>query len=471
MNDNLIKIIEAKLLSKIKITKETKILIAFSGGADSVFLLLAMKKISEIQGFKIGAAHLNHCIRGQEALRDKIFCKEFAFKNNISFHYRERDIKNISKKLKLSLEDAGRKERYSFFSCLMNEKGYSHTVTAHHKDDNIEQVLMNIIRGTGLKGLCGIPEKRGRIIRPMLDIEKNMITAYLDENHIEYCTDKTNLDTFFLRNKIRNILIPELERNYNPALKKSISRLSGICREENNFIDNYCESLLKKIVAFKENKAFIELNILKKENVGVQKRIIIKAINKLKGNTLKISSVHIDKIIELSNSSELKEFHLPDKIVVWKYFDSMEIFISKFNPRQKKFNKTSFFYEEIKKCPEKKLSIKYKPEIIFEILCEQESSSSIKNNEEIRLNAEKVEFPIILRNIKNGDRFSPENFNGRKKIKKILSEKKLSPAMKKDTIVLEYCGKIIWIAGIAVNNSEIKPEKNKKTIVIKKVCG
>lgn len=472
MNNLIIQKVEENLI-KLGIRPHDKILVGFSGGPDSVFLLYALNEISKKTGLKIGAVHINHCLRGQDALNDESFSQTFAKELGIPFFSQKIDIKAYAQKHKISEEDAGRKKRYEFFMKINKEQSFNYTATAHHQDDNIEQIIMNLIRGTGIKGLTGIPKKRGNIIRPLININKNEILDFLNFKKIDFCIDKTNFETDYLRNKIRNILIPQIEKEYNPSFKKSICRLKDIVASENDFMETHCKEIFDAISSKSEKKVIIDLNKFRLQHKALQRRIIRMAIQSANKTTLKIESEHIESIIKAAYSKEAKEIHLPNKILCEKYFDTMEIKVMNHNLRSKNKPSPIFFHEKIDKCPETNIIVRYDSNIQFEIC------SSIKNSDEnnnnnydlIELAQNKIKFPLILRSIQPGDRFTPKNFRGRKKIKKILSENKLSPIEKQKTLVLESENKILWITQIAINSFGAEPKKGEKTIVIKKILG
>ncbi|MDY0361404.1 MAG: tRNA lysidine(34) synthetase TilS [Desulforegulaceae bacterium] len=469
MENKLTKEIEKKLKINFKIKKNDSILVGFSGGPDSVFLLHQFHILSKNLGFKLGAFHLNHCLRGIDSENDAVFCKNFSKNIEAPFYYEKKDIKKIAKELKISEEDAGRKIRYESLYQIAQSNGFTHIATAHHKDDSIEQVLMNLIRGTGISGLSGIPEKREKIIRPLLNIEKKDILSYLDSNKISYCTDKTNFETDYLRNKIRNILIPYLEKNYNPSIKKGIANLIDIASEENIFFENFTKNIFEKTVKLETNKAEINLKIFADLEKAVKRRLLREVIKALKGTTFKTSLDHIDKIIQISLNSGTKKFHLKDQVIAQKYFDTLELKISDHCLRNLDNKNSLDLNFKIEKLPEKIIFLDISKTIQFKIYIEYKTNENLNELEEIRLNASKIKFPLILRSLENGDRFSPQNFKGRKKIKKILCEKRLSPDQKKKIAVLESEGKIYWISGVAINHFNAFPLKGEKTLVIKRI--
>ena len=227
------------------------VLVGLSGGADSTALLHILCRYSELTGAKISAAHVNHGIRGEEADRDENFCRELASNLGVSFYSIKVNVPEIAKNTGESIETAARRIRYEYFDSLMKENGIKQLATAHNADDNLETVIFNIARGTGLGGVCGIPSYRsteyGCVVRPILNMEKSEIIEYCRANSLSFVTDSTNTDIDYTRNKIRAQIIPVM-RQINPAAVRNAARMSETLREDSfcidksvdQFIDEYC---------------------------------------------------------------------------------------------------------------------------------------------------------------------------------------------------------------------------------------
>lgn len=216
-----------------------------SGGADSTALLLAVKELSEELGFAAAACHLNHGLRGEESDGDERFCAELCEKLGIPLYKRRESVRDFSEKHE-SLEETARKVRYDFFEDALAFFGENSVLaTAHNANDNAETVLLNLIRGTGLRGLCGIPTERGRIIRPLIDIPRAEIEEFLAENEQNYVTDKTNFSVLYTRNKVRAKILPEIIE-INPSFLSTISRMTKNLRADENFFDDAAAKILEE---------------------------------------------------------------------------------------------------------------------------------------------------------------------------------------------------------------------------------
>ena len=231
------------------------IVVGFSGGPDSVFLVEMLKKLQYFFNFKIYLVHINHLLRGEDADADENFSFEYAKKNNLEIFIKRIPVKEIAKEVGKTLEEVGREERYKFFSEIYEKVGATKIATAHNKDDQIETFLFRLIRGTSLQGLEGIKIKNNNIIRPISEIYKKDILEYLNKNEIQYKIDKTNFENEFTRNSIRLDLIPFIEERYNIKFKDKIFSLIEEIRENNqnnslslsNYTDSENRIILEKI--------------------------------------------------------------------------------------------------------------------------------------------------------------------------------------------------------------------------------
>ena len=231
------------------------IVVGFSGGPDSVFLVEMLKKLQYFFNFKIYLVHINHLLRGEDADSDENFSFEYAKKNNLEIFIKRIPVKEIAKEVGKTLEEVGREERYKFFSEIYEKVGATKIATAHNKDDQIETFLFRLIRGTSLQGLEGIKIKNNNIIRPISEIYKKDILKYLNKNEIQYKIDKTNFENEFTRNSIRLDLIHFIEERYNIKFKDKIFSLIEEIRENNqnnslslsNYTDSENRIILEKI--------------------------------------------------------------------------------------------------------------------------------------------------------------------------------------------------------------------------------
>ena len=278
------------------IKNNDNIVVGFSGGPDSVFLVEMLKKLQCFFNFKIYLVHINHLLRGEDADSDENFSFEYAKKNNLEIFIKRIPVKKIAKEIGKTLEEVGREERYKFFSEIYEKVGATKIATAHNKDDQIETFLFRLIRGTSLQGLEGIKIKNNNVIRPISEIYKKDILEYLNKNEIQYKIDKTNFENEFTRNSIRLDLIPFIEERYNIKFKDKIFSLIEEIRENNqnnslnlsDYTDSKNRILLEKIKFLSnfDRKNLLGL-FLNEKNIEVNRNKIDEINSLIKSNGTK----------------------------------------------------------------------------------------------------------------------------------------------------------------------------------------
>ncbi len=312
LKDKVLKTIEKYNL----IENGDKIVVGVSGGPDSICLVDLLNNIKndgKIK-FEIVICHINHMIR-DEAKDDEEFVKKYANAKNIPVFSKEIEVLDLANKQKIGTEEAGRNARYEFFEEILQKINGTKIATAHTKNDNAETVLMNLIRGSGTSGLKGIsPIRDKKYIKPLIEISREEIEDYCKENNLNPRYDKTNAENIYTRNKVRNILIPLIKKEFNPNIVDTIDRLSELVAKENNFIEKMTEEKYSELL-IKEEKNEIILN-LKKFNIQdevIKSRLIIYTIKRLIGTSQGIEKVHIDDIITLCKKNIGNKYLTPNK--------------------------------------------------------------------------------------------------------------------------------------------------------------
>lgn len=313
-----------KVLETIKKYKQIEngdsIVVGVSGGPDSICLLNILREIKEEKrlDIKINVAHINHLIR-EEAIEDEKYVEEYCEKNNIPFFAKRIDVISRAQEDKTGTEETGRIARYEFFEEVLEKTKSNKIATAHTANDNAETVLMNIIRGSGTSGLKGIqPVRSKKFIRPLIEITRPEIEEYCTKENLNPRYDKTNKENIYTRNKVRNLLIPYIEKEFNPNIVNTLNRLSKISREETEYIEKIVEDTYKKILIqenqnFEHNSIELDLKKFNLEESVIKSRIILYTINKLLGNCKGIELIHIKDIIRLCENSIGNKFLTPNK--------------------------------------------------------------------------------------------------------------------------------------------------------------
>lgn len=260
------------------------------------------------------AAHVNHMLR-ENAKLDEEYVKNYCETNNIKLFVKEISIKEIAKNKKTGLEETGRKERYNFFEEVAKEVNANKIAIAHNSNDNAETIIMNLLRGSGISGLKGIePKREEKYIRPLIECTREEIEEYCKENKINPRIDESNFDNIYTRNKIRNICIPYIKKEFNPNIINTLNRLSETVRDEENYILSKTEESYNSIVIY-ENDKEIALNLKLFVNLEkvIKRRIILYTINKLQGNCLGIQKINVEDIVEMCEKNVGNKYLMPNK--------------------------------------------------------------------------------------------------------------------------------------------------------------
>ncbi len=439
-----------------ELTKSAKaVVVGFSGGADSTLLLSLLCETADI---KVAAAHLDHMLRGAEAERDRDFCRDFASSRGVAFFEKELDISAIAEKEGIGAEECGRNERYKFFgecrkqlaaelSCDVSE---ILVATAHNADDNLETVIFNLARGSGLRGLRGIlPVRDGVYIRPLLAFTSAEIRAECEAEGLDFVIDSTNLEDGYTRNRIRHRVIPELEK-INPSVQKTV--LSGCATVTED--EEYLDSRAREIRAWRTSVPCRELKDLPR---ALSSRVVSDMFSDL--SDVSLSSVHTASILGALSSGAHGRLHLPDNVTAY-YGDALEFVREEDKNASAEFCFDAVHGERIFEeygfsigfygaddCFEKDGGNVYK-ELIYKVCI----NDKIINN-------------LFVRNRRESDVYLIRGHH--RKLKKLMCDAKI-PARKRDRIPVVCDGEgIVWVPGFPVRDGlSAKDEKDCKTIII-----
>lgn len=311
-----------KVLKTIKkyslIENGDRIVLGVSGGPDSICMLNILNCIRNDKNlhmkFDIIVAHVNHLIR-EEAKEDEKFVEDFCKKIDVPFYSKSIDVQKIANNNKIGTEEAGRNARYDFFDEVLNMTNSNKIAIAHNKNDKVETMIMNALRGSGIAGLRGIePIKNNKYIRPLIECERAEIEMYCEEMQIEARIDKTNFENVYTRNKIRNVVIPYIKDEFNPNIIQTMDRLSQLIKEEDEYLNNKVENEYKKLITKEDNKEFImDLKGFNKQEKVIKSRLLLYTITKLIGNTKGIEKIHIEDVIKLCDNNIGNKYLTPNK--------------------------------------------------------------------------------------------------------------------------------------------------------------
>ena len=456
-----------------------RVLIGVSGGPDSVALLSLIHNTSRTNPpySEIFIAHLNHSIRGRESDEDEQFVTTLAEKYGVPLITEKRDIVEIARERKISLEEAARDERYKFFESAAEKMGANVIAVGHNADDNAETVLHRIIRGTGITGVSGIRPKRKltpvstiSLVRPLLFTWRKDIIAYLKDENLSYRIDSTNIEKDKLRNRIRLELIPHLEENYNVKIKKSLAVLGETALQNSDYLEVKAKALFEDVLINREaslETIALDINRLKESPQILQQMIIKEAIIRLDIPLKKLSNRNYKDILNIVNSGKTSAIN-----VVKEYLNVRR------EENELHLSKNRYCAEETPVISEMEIKVPGETELV-DMNCRVKTEiREIKNgfleefkqnktNYEEAVDFDKVSMPLTVRTRKPGDRFQPLGSRGAKKIKDFFIDNKVS-VMERDTVpIVTMNGEPIWIVGFRIDDRIRVSEETTNLLVMK----
>ncbi|TCO71354.1 tRNA lysidine(34) synthetase TilS [Marinisporobacter balticus] len=443
------------------IEKGEGIVIGVSGGPDSISLLHLLWRIKETYRVNLYVVHLNHQFRGKEADSDadyvKIFCEKLGIKSFIF----SKNVLKYSKEKAITFEEAGREIRYHLFDQVMKETKSKKIAVAQNMDDQAETVLMRLMRGAGLEGLGAIDYVRDeKIIRPLLNISRQEIEAYCEENSLYPRTDKTNLEAVYTRNRIRLELIPYIEKHFNVNIKETLARTANLLKEDKDFINlavkQEYESIAKKTIS----EIRMDKGEFLKKHRAIQKRILREAILELSGDLKNVQNKHIEGLIKLIQNGHVgASLDLPKGLVAIRAYTNFCISKRKREIERKDFEYNINVGETLNI---KELNADIKATIV------EQGDSKIIEKKEYKQSFDWCKFKnnLILRNRRAGDRFIPLGMQGSKKLKDFFIDEKI-PRDIRDQIPLVCDGdEIIWIIGYRMSENYKVDEDTQEKLVL-----
>lgn len=433
-----------------------KVLVAVSGGVDSIALLDVLLRLRD--NFKLGlhVAHLNHMFRGQQSMEDAFFVDNICRSLALPVVYASADVPEAASQGG-SAQEAARQVRYEYLRRLARIYRCNKIALGHHMDDQAETVLHNLLRGSGMVGLAGMLPAHGKIIRPLLAVEKGEIEEYCRRRKLNWREDPSNKKCIYRRNKIRNRLIPELQAEYNSQLVPILSQTADILQGENEFLGIEAKRCLQEICRWHNEEAVIELAGLKKLHPAMCRRLLRLVAQRVNGQTLAFN--HVEMIAEFVNQHQTgKKLELPRRLVVQKDYHHL---IMRLGSRPGDSAGNHFCVEL--PVPGKILLQRQKMVIVAEI---SDRTSFVKADDfHVVLDQNKLKMPLVVRNRRPGDRFQPLGAQGGQKLKEFFINRKV-PVGKRDKIplVVDDKDEIIWVVGYTVNHMARVTETSKELI-------
>jgi tRNA(Ile)-lysidine synthase len=416
-----------------------KILLAVSGGVDSMVLAdLCLKS-----NFNISIAHCNFKLRGDESDADERFVLEYAKNNNLAVYSDHFDTADYVERNKLSVQMAARKLRYDFFDKLRDEYLFDAVLTAHHADDNLETFFINLSRGSGLDGLVGIPNKNKYVIRPLLFFTRAQILEYASENKLKWREDSSNASLYYQRNHLRHELMPALKTIY-PSIINALQSTQNYLKSSQDLLQNHIKAISDEVIEYSNTSE-------KHYSVSA-----LKNLNPLRSYIFPLFRCYgfrdFDELYNLIDAQTGKQIHSKTHSLLK---DRSVLILTK-----KSLNKK--FYQKI----EAENSTVRIHEYGISLKLENPIELGVSNHNTLFLDADKVQFPLVLRTWREGDYFYPSGMSGKKKMSKFFKDQKLSLIEKSKVLLLCSNDAVIWVLGM---RSDARFLADKKTIKLLKI--
>ena len=446
-----------------------RVLVAVSGGIDSLALLYLLEQFSKELGYELFVAHLNHLARGKESDEDARFVGKEADKLSLPFFIEEIDVAREKPHLKTSFQESARILRYRFLEkILLSIKGNKIAV-GHTADDQVETVLMNLLRGAGLRGLAGIPKKRGHVIRPLLGCTRDELKLFLKKRNLPYRMDSSNNEKKYLRNKIRHDLIPFL-RTFNSDISGNLVGLAEIVREDDDWISGKTRELYSQLVTTPNGMRGLCFNIseFQKQPLAMKRRLIREALYQLKGNLRAITALHVRQVLDLFVHAIVgSRLKLPGDVGVSCDYGTVNFSLSEesednlvFPPGRKK-KTIRLKVPGVTSLAEGRVQLHARliePPVVFPESVDEKQAY---------LDFEKTGEFIGARFFQPGDLFVPLGMRGHKKLKSYFIDRKI-PREKRPFIPILTNAEddIIWIYGERISDRFRISEKTQKVLFI-----
>lgn len=448
--------------------KGNSVLVALSGGPDSVALLHILNRMRKSQKsqksqksmwLQLGAVYVNHQIRKRASRREEQFCQRLCDILNVPLTIVRGDVPAVAKHDKLGLEEAAREFRYATFEHLASEDGYDRIAVGHHADDQVETILFRLFRGTGPTGLIGMPARRGKIIRPLFDLCRTEILEYLKKNKLDWCEDKSNQSLKFKRNYIRHRLLPAIRKNLNPKAENAILSLADTLEADNEILAEMVAKASRKCLGITPGGKFrLALDKYGDYAVAIRRRLLRRCLKA----TCRDSQMPDKEVVERLDRLALNRsgsISLPGRVQAVVANDHLLIF-----SRQKRSVRVPFE-------PGQRLKLEW-PSISIAgrvVVKDREGVSGLsmkRRSSRVLLDQDKLTPPLEVRTIRPGDRFGPLGLKGSKKVGNYLTDRKVHQAWRDEILILCDRQGPVWLIGYEIADRVKMDDQTRKVLSV-----
>ncbi|WP_239256342.1 hypoxanthine phosphoribosyltransferase [Listeria ilorinensis] len=443
------------------IRSDDKLLIAVSGGADSLALLHFLVKNGFAEQDQAAVVHINHMLRA-ESQEEAVHVAKMVAHYALPFIRADIPVGQLAAEQKIGIEEAARQARYQQFKKVMQEQGYNKLVLAHHADDQIETILMRLVRGSSSTGWSGMAPYRsiasGQVVRPMLAETKANILAYCEKEQISYCADVSNQDLRFTRNRYRAEILPFLQKE-NPAVHEHFTRFSEESRADFEFLEEMAKQLFEQFCSLGDECVDVSVENLKNEGIPLQRRVIHLLLKYLYKDMPKEITSHqqyqILEIIHRNNPSA--ELHLSKGLIIRRSYEQLHCFFEKKAPVSNEFYYQMVPGDRVRLFDESELRMKQKSSVV-----------QTAGLDGIIVSAADIQLPLIIRSRMPGDRLKLKGTGGTKKLKDIFIDAKI-PKYERDQlpVITDATGEILWIPGVKKSNYDVAASRVEKQYIIR----
>jgi len=440
-----------KIIQQAGLAGESTLLLAVSGGIDSVVLLDLLSRVASDFDLRLHVLHVDHQIR-PESRSDAEFVRELCARLGIPCRVETFDVSTLAKERRLSLETAGREVRRAALSRRAEEHGCVRIVLAHHQDDQAETFLQRLLRGSGLSGLQVMQEFDGFWWRPLLDFSRQQILTYAKQRNLVWVEDASNVDTRFLRNRIRHQLLPDL-REYNPQVNQRLSALSRQFQLEEDFWSQHISSLWSELLLSDADGLRLNRQLLLDSHPALQLRLLREALRRCRGDLQGIERVHLEALLGLVLGDRSQaELDLPDCWAARRY---NQIWLRSAALRPECFELSLKIGEPLA-LPDGRI-----------LWAELREHASGEADDVVEFEPGLLQFPLRVRSLQPGDRFRPSGMKGHRKIKDFLIDLKFEKEQRICLPLLMSQDEIVWLVGL--RRSAVAPvvDRNRKCLVVR----
>ncbi len=444
--------------------KGDRLIVGVSAGVDSMVLLHILNSLRQSFDLSLIVAHLDHGLRPRESEKEAELVQNESKRLGLSFEYGQFNVKDLQKIKKLSLQDAARRIRFHFFNHLLHQYGAHKIALGHHADDQVETVLLRLLRGSGLRGLKGmLPIREGRVIRPLIEVWRAEIESYAKEKGIPSLQDSSNFKSNYLRNRLRLNLIPFIEQEVQPHFKKRVMKASMILREENDYLERMTEDVYQQLVHEEKGALLFKCSEFQSIHQAIQWRLLQKIFQRVspeqrmeeEGEGVDIRQIY-KRLVQPSPSFLLE---LPFGICLEKRYDMISLErreVKPVPPFEIELHLTGpTFIKEIEK-----------QVVMNEILRKDQPEDFDRSPFIAELDYHCLQFPVKIRNFRPGDRFQPLGIKGTQKLKEFFIDHKI-PRVARPQIPLLISGeKIAWVVGYRISEGVKITEKTQRILKV-----